>query len=726
MKKSSKILVAVLCLLMLLTSIPVFAASAPYETYTYSMDGEPMASPHAYVPDRTVSNFDMGLNTALTNPKDLFVGPDGNIYISDAPSGTYGICRVIVLDSEFKYQFEITGFINQNGIRDSFSTPDGLFVNEENIYVCDSENQRIVVFDLVGNFVRMIEAPQADVMGEDTIFHPVAVSVDASGKLYVVSDQTYSGVFALEADGSFICFIGAQKADVPLATRIRRIFFPDVVAEEYITSAYNNITIDADGFVWVTTDDIDQETLATAISSGDATYAPVKRLNNQGVDIMRRNGFFIPAGEVSFKNDASSSAGTSSSSGSSSTSAANGPSKLIDVALGPNGMWSVIDSSRCRIYTYDSDGNMLFAFGDKGQQLGNLSQPTALAYSESALLVLDSTLKSITVYKREPYGDVIDKALGFTAERKYNDALTMWNEIYKNNTNFDAALVGIGTNLYREGDYEASLEYFKAAGDITSYSDSFKAIRKAWVENWVLLLIAIVVIAIVLLSKFLGYVGKKNKEGITKLGKRTLWEEFIYGFYLIMHPFDGYWDLRHEKRGSVRAAILIDAVVVLSTIYYTVGSAYIFNPNKSEANPFSGILTVFVPLMLWCVSNWCLTTLFDGEGNFKDIFISTSYALFPLVILLIPVTVATNFATLDESAMISLVMSIGFIWLGMLVFFGMATTHGYSMGKNILITGATILGMMFIMFIMMLFTNLIQQMVMFVTDIVSEVSFRVK
>jgi hypothetical protein len=100
--------------------------------------------------------------------------------------------------------------------------------------------------------------------------------------------------------------------------------------------------------------------------------------------------------------------------------------------------------------------------------------------------------------------------------------------------------------------------------------------------------------------------------------------------------------------------------------------------------------------------------------------------LFPLVILLIPITIATNFSTLDESAMISLVMSIGFIWLGMLVFFGMATTHGYSMGKNILITVATIVGMMFIMFIMMLFTNLIQQMVMFVTDIVSEVSFRVK
>ena len=159
-------------------------------------------------------------------------------------------------------------------------------------------------------------------------------------------------------------------------------------------------------------------------------------------------------------------------------------------------------------------------------------------------------------------------------------------------------------------------------------------------------------------------------------------------------------------------------------------SAYIFNPSQGTTNPFAsifnGLITVFAPLMLWCVANWCLTTLFDGEGNFKDIFISTSYALFPLALLLVPITLCTHIATLDESSLISLAMSIAFVWLGMLIFFGMATTHGYSMGKNILITGATIIGMMFIMFIMMLFTNLCQQMITFVTDIISEISFRVK
>ncbi len=710
MKKASRIFIAVLCLMLLVSCmIPAFAATAPYETYTYSMEGSTMSSPHAYVPERIITNYDMG-TTALKSAKDIFFDDDGNLYISDT-----GNNRVVVCNSDFRYQFEISSFINEHGVPDALSSPQGLFVTDETIYVCDTSNSRIVCFDLVGNFQRIIYAPQADVMGEDTIFHPVAISVDSSGRMYIVSDQTYSGIFSINPDGTFQGFIGAQKADVPLATRIRRLLFPDVTAEEYITATYNNCAIDEDGFLYVTTSDIDEETLTSAITSGNEDYAPVKRLNSQGDDIMKRNGFFIPAGEVSLTTyNSNPNEGTT------------GPSTIVDVAIGENGMWTILDSKRCRLYTYDSDGILLFAFGDKGAQLGNLSQPTAIEYRDSSLYVLDATLNSITVYKRTDYGDVIAQALKHTDDREYSLALSDWEAIRKSNNNFDSAYRGIANNLYRQGHYEESLMYYEAIGETQGYSDSFKAMRKEWVEKYVFVVIIVVVVLCILLAKFFKYVGKKNEEGITKLTKRTLWEEFIYGFYLIMHPFDAYWDLKHEKRGSVRGALLIDAVVIVSYLYYLVGRSYIYCPNKNSAGYILiyGVLTVVVPLMLWCVANWCLTTLFDGEGNFKDIFVSSSYALFPLILFLVPVTLLTNVASLDESKMISLLLTLSFVWLGMLLFFGMATTHGYSMGKNVLITIFTIVGMMFIMFIILLFSNLIQQMVSFVADIITEVSLR--
>ena len=72
----------------------------------------------------------------------------------------------------------------------------------------------------------------------------------------------------------------------------------------------------------------------------------------------------------------------------------------------------------------------------------------------------------------------------------------------------------------------------------------------------------------------------------------------------------------------------------------------------------------------------------------------------------------------------NLIVAIGFIWAAMLIFFGTMVTHDYSMGKNLIITVCSIVGMAFIMFLGVLFTSLVMDMVSFVTSIVSEINYR--
>ena len=714
MKRISRIFSFVFCLVLLTgLGLELSAASAPYETYTYSIDGEALISPHAYTPSAAITSYEMNLETSLNAPQDIFVDDNGKIYISDS-----GNDRVVVCDSSFVFDFEISAFINENGVHDSLDDPRGLFVNEDTIYVCDWQNSRIVLFDLEGNFKEIIEAPTADVMGSDTVFRPVAVAVSDSGMIYVVSSTTYSGIIALNPDGSFQSFLGAQTTTVSLAVRIRRLLFPSVVTQSYISTPYKNIAIDEDGLLWATIvfDEEEEKMLESAILGGstDSTYAPVKQLNPRGDDIMVRNGFFMPAGEVNF---------TSSENDPSAYGKVFGPSTLVDIALGPNGMWSVLDSKRSKIYTYDSEGNLLFAFGDQGRQLGNLASPVAITYSGSDIYVLDSSMNSITVFKRTDYGDVIDQALYHNNIREYSTAYSDWQDILRRNINFDAAYVGIGKTLYRQGEYEQAMDYYKMAYETENYSVAFQGYRREMVEKYILLIVVIVVAVVILLAKFFKYVGKKNKAGEIKTGKRTLWEEFLYGFHVIMHPFDGFWDLKHEKRGSVRGAVCIVLFTILSVVYQMIGSAYLFGGGR-KIDLFIPIITVLGPLFLWCIANWCLTTLFDGEGSFKDIFIATSYALLPIPLIGIPSTICTNFLSLAEAEFITLFLAISYIWAGMLIFFGSMTTHGYSMGRNIVITFFTIVGMIFILFIILLFTNLIQQMVSFITNLMTEISYR--
>ena len=117
-------------------------------------------------------------------------------------------------------------------------------------------------------------------------------------------------------------------------------------------------------------------------------------------------------------------------------------------------------------------------------------------------------------------------------------------------------------------------------------------------------------------------------------------------------------------------------------------------------------------------------TLFDGEGTLKDVFIASCYALTPLPLFIIPTTLISNVLVAEEASMISLVNGIAFLWMGVLLFFGMMITHGYSIGKGFLTAAGTIVGMVFIMFIAVLFSTLVTKVISFVYNIIDEVQYR--
>ncbi len=702
---------AILFVLVTVLALPTQAART-YQTYTYSIDGYALQSPDAYTPIKNVNYVDMGLEKELDTPHDIEVDDKDNVYIADTNNN-----RIVVLDRYFKFMFEISKFVNDQGIDDKLNKPQGVFVTADTIWVCDTDQNRIVTFDREGNFIKIIPQPKSSLFDEGAVYKPIAIAVDDYNRLYVVSSTTYQGVIVMSADGTFIRFVGAQKVSISAWDRIWRMFQTDAQRElsaANISTEFNNITIDEKGFIFVTTSTIKDGDVSKAIKnkskSGD--YAPVKMLNQSGDEVMARNGFWPPAGEIDM-------------SGRSSEGATTGVSKIVDVAIGPEHTWSIIDEKRQKVFTYDDNGNLLFAFGDKGSQLGNLQGIEGITYmSDGTMLILDSTADNITIYQRTEYGDILIKALQNQNNRMYDLAKQDWEEILKRNSNFDAAYIGIGDALYRNGQYEEALPYYEAAYDTDGWSDSYKEIRKEWIAKYVLLIPVIVVGIIVLVVLFFKKAAKVNLRAATAGGKRTFGEELLYGFHLIFHPFDGFWDLKHEKRGSLRAAIVYVAVTVVAFFYQAIGSGYLVNPYDSYTTIFSQAMSVLVPLFLWVIANWCLTTLFDGEGSFKDIFIACGYSLLPLVLLVVPCTIYTNFALKEELDITDLLVTVAFIWTVLLIFVGMMVTHDYTLSKNFITSLGTIVAMVFIMFVAILFTTLVGKIISFITNIVTEISYR--
>ncbi len=561
MKKLTKILALAASLLILVGSVPV-SAITPYSTYTYDIDGTYMESPHAYVPSKIIDSESLKLKVPLSGPKDFYVhdvkDADGNVvdhYICISDTGNK---RVVVVNDNYDVIGIIASFTNEWGVPDAIADPRGLTVDKNNLlYICDNSANRILVFDLSAptydengkieefKFVKTYGEPEGDVFAEGTTFKPLAVAVDNSGRIYVVSSASYQGIIAMTNDGVFSAFLGAQANELSLWQIIwRRLQTTEQKNKtaKNVSTEYNNLNIDEGGFVYATTSSISPSDQLNAIRSKSRTgdHAPVKKLNPSGSDVMMRTGFYPPSGEVNVQTVKTP------------VSDITGPSKIIDVALGPvdEGTWTIIDSVRQKLYTYDEEGRLLYIFGDKGDQLGNIQTIAAVDYLGTSILALDETNKNITIYKRTEYGELLSQALKNQKMRLYDETQNDWTNILQRNSNFDMSYVGIGKCYYREGEFQKAMDMYKYAYDTQNYSDAYHELRKEALAKVIILIPIVVIIACVLLSLFLKYAAKKNEEGQSSAVKKTVWREFLYGCHVIFHPFDAFWDIKHEKRAS--------------------------------------------------------------------------------------------------------------------------------------------------------------------------------
>ncbi len=216
---------------------------------------------------------------------------------------------------------------------------------------------------------------------------------------------------------------------------------------------------------------------------------------------------------------------------------------------------------------------------------------------------------------------------------------------------------------------------------------------------------------------------------LKKLTQKSTYERFFstlkYAFYVMFHPADGFWDLIHAKRGSYAAANFIVILTLLTQIWKLRFTSFVvMNVNWEEVNVFERFATILIPLAVFCICNWALTTLFDGKGHLGDIYMGTGYALAPYPLIQIPIIIISNFVTRDEVAFYTIFDSISILWCAMLLFMAMMMIHQYGFFKTLLFTIFTVVGMLIFIFIILLFFSMISQGVAYFVSLGREVIFR--
>ncbi|MBP5567620.1 MAG: YIP1 family protein [Treponema sp.] len=217
--------------------------------------------------------------------------------------------------------------------------------------------------------------------------------------------------------------------------------------------------------------------------------------------------------------------------------------------------------------------------------------------------------------------------------------------------------------------------------------------------------------------------------GLKKYTQKETYKHYLqtlrYALYVIFHPVDGFWDLIHAKRGSYAAANTIVILTLLTHIWALHYSSFLVNNvNWEKVNVFIEIATILLPLSVFCLCNWGVTTLFDGKGTLGNIYMGTAYALTPYPLIQIPCIIASNFVTIDEVAFYDVFVVISLLWCAMLIVMAMMMIHQYSFGKTFLFMIITIFGMLIFIFIVLLFFSMISQGVSYFISLGREVVFR--
>lgn len=667
----------VLCLALLFAAVSV-SASTPYRTYTVNGNGQVQETQTAYLAWRTVVKLG---DETLSGPNDLFVTPDGFLYVADT-----GNSRILKGTADG----ELVQIIGEGELK----TPMGLCVTENgHIYAADRDLNAIVEFDADGTVLNRYGKPDNPLYGENLSFLPLKIAVNDAGIMYIVCESNTNGIVEISPleGGTFLGYFGTNYTTADIRTIVLRAIMTDAQKAKMVSNipaTPDNLCIDSRGLVYT-------------VTRGDGSKT-LKRLNI---------------------------AGNNRIAGSEETDAP------AAVAAGNHDNVYVADRQGF-ICEYSSDGDLIFVFGgqdDGTQRSGLSSMVTGIAVdTNDRLYTVDSNTGLIQIYEPTEFTDLLHEALQLYSVGQYTESKVPLEKVLQMNSLFDLANKAMGRACFQEENYSEALRYARLAKDREGYSDAFWEIRNAWLKQnlaTVLILIAAAVLLLFLLKKAdRRYRFTKGvREGLKQLGEKRYPGNLRYGFFYMRHPIDGSYGIAREGRANLAAPLTILVLFVLETLCSKYLCGFLQKTVQDGRYEFAAdVGAILLAVFAVTLCSYLVCSINDGEGTLKGIFTYICYSLTPCVLLIPVCFLLSHVLTRNEEFLITLIRVLMISWSAVLLVIGIREVNNYTgreTVKIILLTLFTVLILALILFILYI---LWAQVIEFVSAVIGEVSYRVQ
>ena len=222
-------------------------------------------------------------------------------------------------------------------------------------------------------------------------------------------------------------------------------------------------------------------------------------------------------------------------------------------------------------------------------------------------------------------------------------------------------------------------------------------------------------------NRVLKVIGQKLKQ----FGKFLLNDCLKFPAYILAHPLKGYEEFKRYKRGKIGVALFFMILMIFLNILKFQYNGFIVNTNNiKDLNSISQIAYIVGAVLVLTVANWSVTTLFDGKGNMKEIFMMICYCLYPMIWSSLLGMIFSNILSKDEMAIYYLIVGLGIALTIYMFFFGIISIHEYGLGQCLLTILFTAIAAFIILFACLLFFDLFQRMYGFIYTIYREITIR--
>lgn len=190
-------------------------------------------------------------------------------------------------------------------------------------------------------------------------------------------------------------------------------------------------------------------------------------------------------------------------------------------------------------------------------------------------------------------------------------------------------------------------------------------------------------------------------------------------------PSSELYEMKYYRLWPIWPTIIILLSWFAAEVLAAYGTDFKFNyRNLTEINVLYTLGSTIGLYLLFTVVNWAVTTLMDGKGKLREIFCATSYALIPYVVARIACVALSHFVIMEEGSFMTIIEVFALLYSVLLFMAAMMTIHDYTLAKAVFSVALSAAGILFVLFLLVLFFGLLQQVTLFAQTIYMELQLR--